>query len=444
MPEADIWEQVCEKLYEQDTEELLEGLTEEQVVGRIRRVCRRYYGGDIHGVMEVPPCSKVKDSAIPFFRFHILTASADPNAAPNRILGWAHPAMKELLLYHGVSLFTDGTFRCVPRGFYQCLIVMVDDRARNMFTPVYYVLCTSKSESIYDDILHLICRDTGKKLNPAEVVCDFEFSLISSVQQQFPNADVVGCFFHFKQVLRRRMKNERITEVEISIAMEPGVLDILTVIDPDLVDPKGLAWVKADIKRRCVVKGCVYSRVEWRSFWAYFRRTWLERYFINEWNVFGIADTVVARTNNPLERFNREMNAAFKPHPNLRQLVATIARMSTAYARKQASITRGLRRKKVRPPRIVLPSPPNLSAFHVPSDSEDDNDSDDALSDDSMATVSSEQEPSDPSSGEEEVKNAETAEDLERAIADNASTYDFSLEWDGESSSECSASDPES
>jgi hypothetical protein len=150
---------------------------------------------------------------------------------------------------------------------------MVDDRAMNMFTPVYFVLCTSKTEAMYDDILNLIYRDTGKKMTPSEIVCDFEFSLISSVQQQFPNADVFGCFFHFKQAPRRRIKNERIPENEISIAMRPGVLDILTVIDPDLVDPKCIAWVKVMIKQKCIEKACAYSTIAWRSFWGYFRKT---------------------------------------------------------------------------------------------------------------------------------------------------------------------------
>ncbi|OWZ15417.1 putative cleavage induced protein [Phytophthora megakarya] len=215
-----------------------------------------------------------------------------------------------------------------------------------MFTPVYFVLCTSRTETTYNDILHLISRDTGKKMTPAEIVCDFEFGLISAVQQAFPNAEVVGCFFHFKQALSRRMKFEHITKKEISIAMTPGCLDILAVIDPEFIDPKGIAWVKLEIKRQCATKGCAYSTRQWRSFWRYFHRIWLGKYSVSEWNVFGIANTIVARTNNPLERFNREMNAAFKPHPSLRHFVATIAKMSTGYARKMSNITRDCARKR--------------------------------------------------------------------------------------------------
>ncbi|KAG6950361.1 hypothetical protein JG687_00014306 [Phytophthora cactorum] len=59
---------------------------EEQALDRARSVRRRYYGGDIHGVVEFPPCSKVKDSAIPFFRFHLVTAHPDPKGPPNQIL----------------------------------------------------------------------------------------------------------------------------------------------------------------------------------------------------------------------------------------------------------------------------------------------------------------------------------------------------------------------
>ncbi|EGZ25108.1 hypothetical protein PHYSODRAFT_326178 [Phytophthora sojae] len=255
--EGDIWEQVCEAFYGPDREELLDGLTEEQVIGRICRIRRRYYGGDIHGVVEVPPFSKVKDSAIPFFRFHL-------------------------------------------------------------------------TESMYDDILHLIYRDTGKKLNPAIAHTD-------------------------------------------------------------------------------------------------------ARYYITEWNVFGIANTIVARTNNPLERFNREMNAAFKPHPKLRHFVSTIAKISTAYAQRQANITRGLRKKKQRPPRIELPAAPDLATFEVPPESEDEGDYDE-LGDQSDGSVESARSgEADHSSEEDEPpRNAQSAEDLQQEIDEHANTYNFFLDSDSD------------
>ncbi|ETO67791.1 hypothetical protein F444_15319 [Phytophthora nicotianae P1976] len=66
------------------------------------------------------------------------------------------------------------------RGFYESLIVTVDNPAPNMFTPVYLVLYTSKAETMYEAILHLIHRDTGKKMSPAEVVCRVQPNFIRS------------------------------------------------------------------------------------------------------------------------------------------------------------------------------------------------------------------------------------------------------------------------
>ncbi|ETM55603.1 hypothetical protein L914_01199, partial [Phytophthora nicotianae] len=128
---------------------------------------------------------------------------------------------------------------CEPRGFYESLIVMVDNPAPNMFTPVYLVLYTSKAETMYEAILHLIHRDTGKRC--LLLKSSAEFSQILSAQSQCPNTEVVRCFIHFKHAIRGRLKKERLMEDKISIAMESGVLDTLSVIDSDLVDPKDIA-----------------------------------------------------------------------------------------------------------------------------------------------------------------------------------------------------------
>ncbi|POM63799.1 Hypothetical protein PHPALM_20753 [Phytophthora palmivora] len=52
-------------------------------------------------------------------------------------------------------------------------------------------------------------------------------------------------------------------------------------------------------------EGAQYSQLKLRGFWWYFRSTWLELYKVEEWNVHGLGKDLVARTNNPLERFKR-------------------------------------------------------------------------------------------------------------------------------------------
>ncbi|EGZ27673.1 hypothetical protein PHYSODRAFT_402590, partial [Phytophthora sojae] len=53
---------------------------------------------------------------------------------------------------------------------------------------------------------------------------------------------------------------------------------------------------------------------------------------VDVWNVYGMDLGVVSRTNNPMERFNRELNAGIAaPHPSIPAFVSTIDTLSRRY-----------------------------------------------------------------------------------------------------------------
>ncbi|OWY95645.1 hypothetical protein PHMEG_00034294, partial [Phytophthora megakarya] len=57
-------------------------------------------------------------------------------------------------------------------------------------------------------------------------------------------------------------------------------------------------------------------------------------FLVNMWNVHGMDLQIVSRTNNPLKRFNRELNAAITaPHPRLSAFVNMIEVLSQHYVR---------------------------------------------------------------------------------------------------------------
>ncbi|OWZ17329.1 hypothetical protein PHMEG_0008754 [Phytophthora megakarya] len=118
-----------------------------------------------------------------------------------RLLGWAHPAFLNLLRYNNNNnnIFIDGTFRCVPRNYEQCVVFMVRDRASGMFVPVFHILGTSRTGNAHWDMMHFVVQSTDQKLSPSEVMCDFESALIDAVRTQFRNAIYLGCLFHVKQ-----------------------------------------------------------------------------------------------------------------------------------------------------------------------------------------------------------------------------------------------------
>ena len=113
-----------------------------------------------------------------------------------RVIGFDNPA---LFLCFGANqkVFIDGTFRIVPKPFYQCLIVMVFNNQTNAYVPVFYILLTSKIEKNYGHALCLMNETAGSKMNPTSVTCDFEKGLHNAILKAIIN----GYLFHWKQAI---------------------------------------------------------------------------------------------------------------------------------------------------------------------------------------------------------------------------------------------------
>ena len=71
-----------------------------------------------------------------------------------------------------------------------------------------YCLLPGKSCAVYLRALEIIkqkSEDPGYTLAPAEVLIDFELTIIQAVELTFPTTEVKGCFFHFAQALNRKV-----------------------------------------------------------------------------------------------------------------------------------------------------------------------------------------------------------------------------------------------
>ncbi|KAK1930446.1 hypothetical protein P3T76_014117 [Phytophthora citrophthora] len=155
-----VWKQIREDFYPKEVLVVQRGLTREQVIRHVHRTRRRHFGADLHGVVEVPPLALVSGTNLPIFQFY-------------RTIG--RPALIKLLKYRKTTLFIDGTFRCVPRPFYQCVVVMVFDNATDLFVPgFFYTLCSAKTQDTYWYLMEVINVAADDKIQPSVVVCDFE------------------------------------------------------------------------------------------------------------------------------------------------------------------------------------------------------------------------------------------------------------------------------
>ncbi|OWZ16537.1 hypothetical protein PHMEG_0009659 [Phytophthora megakarya] len=95
---------------------------------------------------------------------------------------------------------------------------------------------------------------------------------MNTLQTQFPNVIGIGYLFHMN-----RHCDCAIPEEECHIAIPRGVLDTLTAIEHEQ---------------------------KWGNVWSYFERAYLVLYTVDKWNVHRFNNELIARTNNPIQRFN--------------------------------------------------------------------------------------------------------------------------------------------
>jgi hypothetical protein len=275
--------------------------------------------GDWTGLIFKHPLSSASETDTrSFLQFYLQVLVDD---VMTKIIGWGHPDLIHLMKYGPVYTFIDCTFNCCPKGFYQCMIIMVYDPSTNMYVPVFFVLLQTKKQLAY---WHAISQCIA--------TCDFERGLINAVQDHFPDNPLVGCEFHWKQAIRRKLLDLRIPKDIISRLVDPeGLLNILTVIPINEIECKGIPYIRAHFD-----EGGHTDKFD--VFWNYFANQWMNMCDPNCWNINGIIDgetaegRMINRTNNPLERFNRRLNTAFPtPDPTMMHFISAIQRISNEY-----------------------------------------------------------------------------------------------------------------
>ena len=108
---------------------------------------------------------------------------------------------------------------------------MIFNDSTSSYVPVMYILLQGKLEFEYKHALQQLMNCSDNKCQSLTVTCDFEKALHNSVRKQLGKGKILGCLFHFKQALRRCMKNIlHIDEDQIQTAMEKNSINILNII----------------------------------------------------------------------------------------------------------------------------------------------------------------------------------------------------------------------
>ena len=209
-------------------------------------------------------------------------AYADEDGAQRTII-MGRQEMLAQLKKKGTQIHVDATF-AVPVGFYQCLIIGVfgDHEA---FLPCVYILMTRKNRLAYEVALSTLQTLLGGKIKPAYALTDFETAMYQSIQKFFPEAEVVGCFFHFVQALTRKM-------IKIGFSQEFAFREVkrfylLCICEKDEVFDKAVPFLEMQIMMDDKGTWTTEEDNNWRKFFDYLKNQWDDEEKISLFNYSG-------------------------------------------------------------------------------------------------------------------------------------------------------------
>ena len=199
---------------------------------------------------------------------------------------------------------------------------------------------TGKTEACYDVAFFMLNNDLGGLFNPFIIGIDFERAFINMTRKHWPEATLIGCFFHFKQALRRYLISElRFPKEIVSMMMRRGFLDLATVLPmEDVCTINGKGWLYIAALIDCTSSGneeadrwfhSFEGRTKLAMFYLYIKKFWLSDGIFQLWNWAAFIncprEAIKFRTNCWMESYNKEWGEKFAvAHPSLAVFLNTV------------------------------------------------------------------------------------------------------------------------
>ena len=205
------------------------------------------------------------------------------------------------------NLFIDGTFHH-PVEFTQLLIIMYKDIITDLKIPGIYILLNSKNEDLYnmvfEDVIKLISWQGLKKINIKTIVTDSERALMNSVNKNFPKAQRVACYFHYKEDIIRNLRTYGLYKNE----MKNTTNEVIKILSSIPFIYKGKIEIVKKIIEETKSKYPNYSNF----IDNYFINNKMQYFKDNSLNYSIIPDD--CRTNNFLENYNGYLKMVLGKH----------------------------------------------------------------------------------------------------------------------------------
>ena len=108
-------------------------------------------------------------------------------------------------------LFFDGTFHSCPKSFYQVFNILAHLKNKNVALSIMTILMKNKYELSYINLfenLKLILYEPNISIdtNKIYLMSDYETGLRNALKITFPNAVILGCYFHYLKSIVKKVK----------------------------------------------------------------------------------------------------------------------------------------------------------------------------------------------------------------------------------------------
>lgn len=228
---------------------------------------------------------------------HIIVISSDEMLQSSQSVDW---------------IMFDGTFKCVPKKFYQLMTILGRCIETQRFVPIIHFLLPGKTERCYRAMFELL--DTRVRfICVNRVTSDFEKGLQNQIQlwmsRNQMEASFQGCRFHFAQALHRRMKRlyGRAIETDLFKKRLLRLMSWFPFLEREVVEN-----LIVELQRR---------KTGIEQFVRYFVTYWMPKF--DEWTITEL--NPIRTTNNPIESYHSILGEKLGLHPTMKRFLHNLA-----------------------------------------------------------------------------------------------------------------------
>ena len=216
-------------------------------------------------------------------------------------------------LFRSPHIFMDGTFDAAPRLYSQLYTIhAIEGESTGKIIPLVFCLMNDKTRQSYQQIFRLLKDNANDRhiiWQPRNITTDFESSALKALANEFPAAELHGCFFHFCQAIYRKIQS-------LGLAQQYHTNNDVRTACRRLM---ALAFLPVHLVEQWFALLPPMPAIN--DLLAYFENYWLTEMNPAIWNMHNVA----RRTNNDVEGWHNRFNRIIqRHHPNLWQFINAI------------------------------------------------------------------------------------------------------------------------